>query len=67
MTRDDTRNFDTSDPQFAHLLESQTFQSFGTATLGNQRVIVLNIQGYKEFVRLSEGQHLELGRFEYPE
>ncbi|MEL6407723.1 MAG: FHA domain-containing protein [Chloroflexota bacterium] len=67
MTRDKTRNFDANDPSLARLLESQSFQAFGTASLGNQCVIALNIQGYKEFIRLSEGQHIELGRFEFPE
>ena len=67
MVRNDTRNLDANDPMLERLLESQTFQKFGTATLGSQCVIVLKIQGYKEFVRLSEGQHVELGRFEFPE
>lgn len=67
MTNKETRNLDFSDPQFAELLESQEFSAFGTATLGNQRVIALAINGYKEFVRLTEGQHVEFGRFEYPE
>lgn len=40
---------------------------YETSMLKTLKSVVLEIDGHKEVVPLREGDHLELGRFEYPE
>ena len=67
MTFDRTHSLDNNDPSVKQLLESQARGTFGTATIGESREVMLTISGFKEFIRVVEGAEFEFGRFEYPE
>lgn len=67
MPEKDTRVLDNNDSTIRKFVEANRRTRYGTSTLGTDREVVLHINGYKEYIRMAEGTHFELGRFEFPE
>lgn len=57
-----------TDLDISELVARQSAQDlYETSMLQSLTSVVLEIDGHKEMVPLREGEHLELGRFEFPE
>ncbi len=67
MTFEQTNALSPQDPALNDLIANQSRSTIGTATIGTSRELTLTIKGYKEFIRINEGDEYEFGRYEYPE
>ena len=67
MDFEETRTLKLQEADLNELINLQSRNTVGTSIVGSSRELMLTIKGYKEFIRINEGDEFEFGRYEYPE